>query len=615
MSFIHQAKINNVNYDIIGSCYYGICETSATTTEKVVTITNADDFVLVPGAQVAIKFTNINSATSPKLNVNNTGAINILYKNSTITSADSWEIDQVVIFIYDGNNWNISFLNTNAEMTGATSSAAGSSGLVPIPAAGDNEKFLRGDGTWAKTSGIFAAVYNVTPYADIKAAFDAGKLLLLIDSTIIAHHTGIVPTSSSYPFYFTKPLDNAYTGGQIIAYSVSLDTDNGNVTKWTKDISYVLATPEEANDGDVLTYNAADDWWYAQAPTGGVFIATYGTTTNAEIEAAYQAGKLIVCLQGDIERGYLINRTSASYHLFSNGKDYFSCFNDSWNRKAIIGDVKGASSSNPGSSGLVPAPDVGEQNKFLKGDGTWGTLAPQKIALVATAGQTSFEIPFEYDSLSSNLTVYYNGILMKETDNYTVNTDNNTVNLVDFSAEAEDVITIMGILGAQSIDFGQEAIDAINRINATVEEALDTIDTKVEEAIDTIDTKVEEAEKAIDDKVLEATNIINTLIQQLPENWDDYIIKGGNNQMSSGGKITMDSTYDPSGNYDITTKIYVDEAISTATSNIVTDVFYAGTSAPSNTKLLWIDTNSSNGNGLMKYYNGSSWIAISAIWS
>ena len=85
--------------------------------------------------------------------------------------------------------------------------------------------------------------------------------------------------------------------------------------------------------------------------------------------------------------------------------------------------------------------------------------------------------------------------------------------------------------------------------------------------------------------------------------------------MSSGGKITMDSTYDPSGNYDITTKIYVDEAISTATSNIVTDVFYAGTSAPSNTKLLWIDTNSSNGNGLMKYYNGSSWIAISAIWS
>ena len=33
--------------------------------------------------------------------------------------------------------------------TGATSLAGGASGLVPAPAAGDNEKFLRGDGTWA----------------------------------------------------------------------------------------------------------------------------------------------------------------------------------------------------------------------------------------------------------------------------------------------------------------------------------------------------------------------------------------------------------------------------------------------------------------------------------
>lgn len=37
----------------------------------------------------------------------------------------------------------------NKTMTGATSSAAGAKGLVPAPAAGDNVKFLRGDGTWA----------------------------------------------------------------------------------------------------------------------------------------------------------------------------------------------------------------------------------------------------------------------------------------------------------------------------------------------------------------------------------------------------------------------------------------------------------------------------------
>ena len=34
-------------------------------------------------------------------------------------------------------------------MTGATADAAGTSGLVPAPAAGEQDKYLRGDGVWA----------------------------------------------------------------------------------------------------------------------------------------------------------------------------------------------------------------------------------------------------------------------------------------------------------------------------------------------------------------------------------------------------------------------------------------------------------------------------------
>ena len=43
--------------------------------------------------------------------------------------------------------------HTHSAMKGATSSAAGTSGLVPAPAAGDQEKFLRADGTWQKAGG------------------------------------------------------------------------------------------------------------------------------------------------------------------------------------------------------------------------------------------------------------------------------------------------------------------------------------------------------------------------------------------------------------------------------------------------------------------------------
>lgn len=39
---------------------------------------------------------------------------------------------------------------------------------------------------------------------------------------------------------------------------------------------------------------------------------------------------------------------------------------------------------------------------------------------------------------------------------------------------------------------------------------------------------------------------------------------------------------------------------------------FIGDTAPSNTKLLWIDTASGN---ITKFYNGSSWVTTKAVWS
>ena len=271
----------------------------------------------------------------------------------------------------------------------------------------------------------------------------------------------------------------------------------------------------------------------------------------------------------------------------------------------------------------------GTSGQVLKSNGSgapvWvdgaSLVSPTKVSFTATNGQTSFTIPFAYDKLSSNLTVYFNGILLKETDNYTVSTDNDTITLAGFSAENGDIITIMGILGALGIDFSQEAINAINEIEAKVSSAKAEIDTKVRNGKAEIDAKVSEANLTIDRKVSEGVEIIDTkiaemevFVDQLPDDVSKLMSKNTNNVLDSGYKITL-TNVTPSAAGDVTTKQYVDNAISTATSNIVTDVFHRGTSAPSNTKLLWIDTSTNNGNGLMKYYNGSSWVAISAIWS
>ena len=41
---------------------------------------------------------------------------------------------------------------------------------------------------------------------------------------------------------------------------------------------------------------------------------------------------------------------------------------------SAIGVMQGATSTAAGNSGLVPVPQAGDQNKFLKGNGTWSTI-------------------------------------------------------------------------------------------------------------------------------------------------------------------------------------------------------------------------------------------------
>ena len=51
---------------------------------------------------------------------------------------------------------------TVPEMGGAGASAAGSSGLVPAPSAGDQDKVLRGDGTWGDAANATVSYNAVT---------------------------------------------------------------------------------------------------------------------------------------------------------------------------------------------------------------------------------------------------------------------------------------------------------------------------------------------------------------------------------------------------------------------------------------------------------------------
>lgn len=109
--------INSLNYGNNTYTFtlpYGSCSTAAGTAAKTVTV---DNFSLETGARVAVKFTVTNTAGSPTLNVNSTGAKAIYYKGAAIT-AGYLAANKVYEFIYNGTQWDlVGDVDTNTTYT------------------------------------------------------------------------------------------------------------------------------------------------------------------------------------------------------------------------------------------------------------------------------------------------------------------------------------------------------------------------------------------------------------------------------------------------------------------------------------------------------------------
>lgn len=122
--------------------------------------------------------------------VNNTLTRLALVKQPFVGSQEQWDaltdaqkaqyVGTTVIITND-------FVHENSDMQGATAGSAGSAGLVPAPAAGDQNKVLCGDGTWKAMEQTV-----VTPtYGTVGSASEGVDVLL---SEITSWDAGSAPT-------------------------------------------------------------------------------------------------------------------------------------------------------------------------------------------------------------------------------------------------------------------------------------------------------------------------------------------------------------------------------------------------------------------------------------
>lgn len=104
---------------------YGTCSTAAATTAKTVACSG---FALLTGAEITVKFTVTNTASSPTLNVNSTGAKAIYYRGTAI-SASALAANRTYTFRYNGAQYDLVGDLSSGSSAGSVYSSTEPSGL------------------------------------------------------------------------------------------------------------------------------------------------------------------------------------------------------------------------------------------------------------------------------------------------------------------------------------------------------------------------------------------------------------------------------------------------------------------------------------------------------
>jgi hypothetical protein len=136
---------------------------------------------------------------------------------------------------------------TLPTMTGATALLAGLSGLVPLPSAGDEDKYLKGDGTWGASSSANITEGTLTA-ATANRGVDLGGNNLTISNVVTGLNTASLENTISATDGTSTTLFSAFpTYNELRATSASNNSiirakTNGDVISYSSTGKYQLGT-------------------------------------------------------------------------------------------------------------------------------------------------------------------------------------------------------------------------------------------------------------------------------------------------------------------------------------------------------------------------------------
>lgn len=246
---------------------FGTCSTAAATAAKTVSIT-AGTFSLETGAKVTVKFSNKNTAGTPTLNVNGTGAKKIFHNGAQITtSGNKALLAGTVEFVYDGTQWHLIGNYVDSHKSHAIISGTKADGTTEIKGASSSGDLTLGN------SGVTQGAYG--PASDPAPA---------------QHGTFSVPyLTVNTKGIVTAAATKTVTLPEETAISI-VNKDSGGTEKDTTDLLYVVSNLVESgtkNHSITPTYSGVPTKAYVdKVATGhvkylGTVSALSGLSTTA----------------------------------------------------------------------------------------------------------------------------------------------------------------------------------------------------------------------------------------------------------------------------------------------------------------------------------------------
>lgn len=205
---------------------YATSGTSSGTAAKTATC-NSPGFSLKSGFALAVKFTYGNTASSPTLNVNGTGARSIRVGNSTLSSTVSWDAGDTILFIYDGSYWQLADPSLKSAKTVESYFTADATGLE-VGQIGETSSVKMA------SSGKFQVLENGSSVLDIYSGSGGAKIVAPSDETMTisnSNASNLVINASGYQFSSMYSGFSVNTSASVETRYIDVGGSTSNVSK------------------------------------------------------------------------------------------------------------------------------------------------------------------------------------------------------------------------------------------------------------------------------------------------------------------------------------------------------------------------------------------------